>query len=146
MKIPFISMSTWIPYTMVPDIDNLTYISIYNNTNTISNDLWGPKNPSKGEQCVYCSYLSGCSDVPCTKNMYAHICSFPAGAPIAQLKGFCPTTELGEKDLKNHREVSLNLLGTMTICPRPNVFPKKFPGSCVPCMICPCMICPNPGD
>ncbi len=94
----------WIPYTKVPDISYLTYTSIYNNTNTISNDLWGPKNPLKGEECVSCSYLSGCSDVLCTRNMNVHICNFPVGAPIAQLTGFCPTTELGKKDLNNHRK------------------------------------------
>ncbi len=35
-------MYMWIPYTKVPDIGNPTYTSIYNNSNTISNDLWGP--------------------------------------------------------------------------------------------------------
>ena len=100
----------WIPYTRVPDIGNLTYASIYNNSNTISNDLWGPNKPSPGNKCVYCSYSSGCSDVLCTMNRNAHICSFPAGAPIAQLTGFCPTTGLGKKDMNNHRKVSLRSL------------------------------------
>jgi hypothetical protein len=130
----------WIPYTRVPDDGNFTYTSIYNNSNTINNDLWGPNKPSPGNKCVYCFYSSGCSDVLCTLIMKAHICSFPAGTPIAQLKGFCPTTGLGTKD--NYRKVSLrtpcktpecgrlyptyssmfhaavNPLGAMTICPR----------------------------
>ncbi len=93
----------WIPYTRVPDIGNLTYSSIYNNSKTISNDLRGPNKPSPGNKCVYC-FFSLCSDAPCTLKVKAHICSFPAGAPIAQLKGFCPTTEFGKKNLNNHRE------------------------------------------
>jgi len=109
-------MGMWIPYMRVPESDNLTYMSFYNNTKTISHDLWDPKNNSKGEKCVYCSYLRGCSDAPCTKNQYAHICSFSAGAPIAQLKGFCPATELGKKDLNNHNKLSLRSLDKTQEC------------------------------
>jgi hypothetical protein len=108
----------WIPYTRVPDNDTLTYTSIYNNTNTISNDLWDPIKTSYGHQCVSCYYLSGCSDIPCTSTTYVNICSFPAGPPIAQLKGFCPASRLGEKDPNNHRKVSLRSLGKTRECGR----------------------------
>jgi hypothetical protein len=142
-------MKMWIPYTRVPYIDNLTYTSIYNNSNTISNDLWSPNKPSPGNKCVNC-FFSLCRDAPCTSKVSAHICSFTAGAPIAQLKGFCPTTGFGKKNLNNHRKVSLrsddktqecwrlyftyslmflaaiNRLGTMTICPRQSVPEQSF--------------------
>jgi hypothetical protein len=157
-------MNMWIPYTRVPDSDTLTYTSIYNNTNAISNDLWDPIYTSYGHKCIHCSAFSSCSDIPCTTNMNAHICSFPAGAPMAQLKGFCSTTGLGKN---NHRKVSphlgvwaavfhlqyslmflaaMNLLGAMIICPRPLCPWTKFLGSWVPCIICPCTMCPDPDE
>jgi hypothetical protein len=94
MNIPLSYMDTWIPYMRVPNVANLTYTSIYDNS-TMGKDLWGPNLPTPGDECVHC-YYDQCTDDDCGLKKKTHICTFPAGAPIMQLKGFCPTTGLGK--------------------------------------------------
>ena len=88
-------LDMWIPYKRVPNLSNLTYASVYNASRMMAGELWGPNLPSPGDECVHC-YYDLCTDDDCGLKRNTHICSFPAGAPIMELQGFCRETVLGE--------------------------------------------------
>jgi hypothetical protein len=103
MKLDLKMMDTWIPYTRVPGDTNLTYTNIYDKNKTINEVLWGPNLPSPGDECVHCTY-DQCTDDDCGLKRKTHICTFPAGAPVQELQGLCPTTGLGKRAYFSHSD------------------------------------------
>jgi len=81
---PFKRKNTW----------NLDYVSYYDSNVDMDPALWAPLYPATGQDCVHCNWES-CVDDSCGIIQKLHICSFPLGPPIAQLRGLCSDTIFG---------------------------------------------------